>query len=433
MTMPTGGPCARPPVAARGTPQARSPLTRGAHWPWVAAVALVPVTIISAAIAHESWWRVLGVDHMRPYFLDLVAILAAGQAFRAGLNVYAPNPLDPLHRPHVYGPLWLLTGDLGLKISDAPWLGFALLAVSIAAAAALLAPRNLRQFVVAAALLSGPPVLLAFERGNNDLVVFLLLAGSAWLLAGSRPARIAGGSGLLLLAAVLKMYPLVGLPVIVAGRGRRIRGVVLAGVLVLCGAVAWAWRQDYLAALALAPRPNTIFSYGFPLTELTWRALGAVRPALFVGAFLAALAWVPPLVHEGKQLWRSVPLGACRGHGFVLGALCWVSCYVLTNNYPYRLVLLWLPAALWLARWSHRRLGASARIQLAGWVVVFWLALAKHALGDASLRPHAPGTVETLFVLLGFEQTTVLLLTLAIVVALAGWLFRVARRTVRLR
>jgi hypothetical protein len=98
----------------------------------------------------------LSIFSDRPYFLDLVAVLAAGQAHAAGLDVYVPpNPFDPFGRPHCYGPWWLVTGVLGLTVAEARWLGLLLALAFIASAAAVLAPRRVSAAALAADFVTG--------------------------------------------------------------------------------------------------------------------------------------------------------------------------------------------------------------------------------------------------------------------------------------
>jgi len=86
------------------------------RWPLLAAgVALI---VIVAGIVFPACLRVLGVHAMVPTFIDLVAILAAGEANQLGWDVYVVNSLDPLNRPHVYGPWWLFLGHLGFVRAD---------------------------------------------------------------------------------------------------------------------------------------------------------------------------------------------------------------------------------------------------------------------------------------------------------------------------
>ncbi|HVU32614.1 MAG TPA: glycosyltransferase 87 family protein [Opitutaceae bacterium] len=415
----------RTPVSRPARPGEAGPESATARrWRWMAALALVPLVLCIAAMAHDPLWLVLGVDHVKPYFADVVAILAAGQARHAGLNVFAENPFDPFGRPHVYGPLWLISGRLGLTVRDAIWIGPIIGLAFIAASVVALGARNLRSFSASAVLLGSPGVLFALERANNDLIIVIMLLAAAWLLArrGWRPHT--GGAALLVLAAALKMYPASAIPILAGSRRNRIALAVFSAAVLVCVVCWWDWRREYQEAIALAPQPTTIFAYGVYVSYLTWNSLFATRGWLILGAVLGAAVLVPPLIRRWRDLWDSVPPGGFQAHAFVVGALCWGACYVLASNYPYRLVLLILPAVLWISQLDHRRFGWLARLQIGGWSAVSWIAVIKHPLAFASVRPHPGSIPEWLTVLVGFEQVFVLILTVAMATAAAGWLLR---------
>src|SRR5690606_10193032 len=148
---------------------------------------------------------------------------------QAGGDPYEHNPLDPYNRPHVYGPWWLVTGELGLVRSDAWWLGSMLVLATAVVGAKLLAPRNWRELMGAGAVLVSPPVILAMERGNNDLVVVLLLSGAAWMVTRRSWIGAVGGGALVVTAAALKLYPLAALPALAARATTRVRAVAWTG------------------------------------------------------------------------------------------------------------------------------------------------------------------------------------------------------------
>jgi hypothetical protein len=390
-------------------------------WRWIGGLVLVPTFLFLLLVLDERAWAWLGILHVRPYFADTLAILAAGQARHAGLDPFAPNPFDPLHRPHVYGPLWLMTGSFGLTVTDTLWVGAMLDTVFVIAAAFFLAPRNLGRWTAAAVLLAAPPILLALERANNDLVVFLLLVAAAWLV--SRPHRWApfAGVALAVVAAALKLYPVAALAAFGALVRERRGRVLLAAALGFAGLLAWSGADGFRAVLGLTPRPFSIFGYGATISRATWITLAATRAWLLAGAGAASVLFGPVLVCRRRELWEGVPRDGPIGLAFVFGALTWVACYVGASNYCYRAVLLLLPAAAWIAQLDEGRHASVARWQLAGWAIVFWLMVPKRWLAVAALsEPHARAIGPLSFVI-GFEQMLVFGLTVALAVAALGW------------
>jgi hypothetical protein len=401
-------------------------------------------------VAHGGLWARLGIEHFpdRPYFLDLVAVLAAGQAHAAGLDVYVPpNPFDPFGRPHVYGPWWLVTGVLGLTVADARWLGPLLALAFIATAAAMLAPRRAGAAAVALALLASPPVLLGLERGNNDLVVFLLLVAAGALLARREILSGLAGASLVWLAAALKIYPVAVLPMLGAratGRRHALARLVVVGA--GCVAVFGVWRADFAHAADHRPAPDTIFAYGLSVLHwmVVWPALVpesqrvATVAAQWIafGATLIGAAWW--LRRQARALWTLVPPTGATAAWFVAGGMGWCACWLANTNYAYRAVLLLLPVRLWLARAffsaaasePEQRAGPNAKggVQaaqdertisrglLAKCAVAFWLTPIKAAL--------LTGPFAALGMTLGVEQALMLALTAALLTSLTGWAWR---------
>ena len=379
-----------------------------------------------ALITHEEAWEGLGVQHLQPYFFDLVAILAAGQAWHQGLDVYASNPLDPFGRPHVYGPWWLVSGPLGLTTADARWLGALLGLAFVVAATAVLAPRRPGAALVSLLLLLSPPVLYGIERANNDLVVFLLFAAGGALAVRASGRAAEWGAGLLGLAAALKIYPLAALPALAARAAprRRVLGW-LAGAAGACLLVFLLWRTDYTSALAGAPRPETIFAYGWRVLPLAWSKLPHLRgPMLFGGLPVLALAAVWIVARRGKLL-AAVPCTGAATAWFVCGALAWLFCWAANTNYPYRAVLLLLPAGLWLAQaeGTDAPRAALARTQLAACVLAFWLWPLK-AWWAGAIGGGLPGADIWLAAVFAIEQTLVAAINLALALGVAGWAWR---------
>ena len=403
-----------------------SGVSRARTWRWIGALALVPLALFCAGVLHPAIWAWLGIMHFQQYFLDLVAVLAAGKAHVLGQDVYARNVFDPFGRPHVYGPWWLYLGRLGLEVGDAPWFGAVLGLTFVVVAAASLAPRGVRSFAWSVALLASPPVLLTLERGNNDLAIFIIIVIASWLLARTSERSAAGGMALLVTAAALKLYPAAALGAAGLRPTRRSAAVLIIGAFVACAWVAWYWQADYRHALAHTPRPTSMLAYGAAIAALTWQTLVPARLWLIVGAVVALSVFAVPLFRGRRELWLLVPAQRAAGIAFVAAGLCWILCYAATTNYAYRVILLLLPAAVWLSCLEAPRTRSVARWQLLGWAVVFWMPVVKRFLGVAVLDADHAVAMRGLGVVLGFEQALIGILTAALAYQIAGALIRCA-------
>jgi hypothetical protein len=217
----------------------------------------------------------------------------------------------------------------------------------------LLAGRlRLVEGVVLAAALCSPAVMFGVERGNVDLSVVALVCVGLVLLRKRRPVAWVSSHGLLLLAAVLKLFPVFALVVLARQTGRRLS---------LAGLVAALFALDVIVTLHDLQTIHRVLPQRIPLSygvgvlsdgiaelhalrtgSLTVHSLShAIAAALVVGG--AALAWMltrrapMALLDEGRSL---------RGDAFYAGAATYVGTYVVTHNYDYRLASLVLTLPL---------------------------------------------------------------------------------------
>lgn len=390
------------------------------RWIRSAVLVAVPLVLLTAAAWHPAAWRWTGFGSFRPLFLDTTAVLAAGMADASGADAFAENPFDPLGRPHVYGPWWLALGRMGMDVGDAGWVGLLLGLLFLGACAVLLAPRSGRELVISAAFLGSAPVLLAIQRGNNDLAMFLLLVGGAWLL--SRPSwwSVAGGALSITVAAALKMYPAASLLALLAIRPRAVGLAVFAGAGVLLLSIAAVWSEEYLKAVAVTPRPDTVFAYGWKVIEQTWSAFSGRRTWLAAGTAVGVVVVALAIQRTWRFLWVSAKDQGFRGMLFVTGASSWCFCFAAASSFPYRAVLLLTAFPLWL-----RASDAGARWQLVVCLTVVWLQPVAHLL---AARVRAGGEPDALLLVCGVEQGMLLGLTAALAIAIAGAVFQTPLR-----
>lgn len=305
-------------------------------WPLLAFLA---AACVFALLWATDGWNAWGVPRMWPWFADLYAELAALDCHRQGYDVLRENPCDPLGRPHVYGSIWLWLAPLGSTVHDAVRVGLPLAATTGLAAALVAFPRDAAECALTVMVLASPAVLLGFERGNNDLLVFLGVASGVFLaVRAAGPWRWAGALPLWL-AAVLKIYPLAAVAAL-AGWARERRGAwrywgrywTIVG---LC-ATSWLalhWREILLLRETV-PVPTERYALG-GVHFFMAAGLGSgpvLVPVLFAALVALALAlarrWpIRPAAHDGL----AVAL-------FVAGWAMLAFCFVATSNYDYRTV-----------------------------------------------------------------------------------------------
>jgi hypothetical protein len=176
-------------------------------------------------------------------FIDLEYLFTTAECWQKGIDVYVVNPCDSLGRLEGYSPLWLRAPLLFAERPWSVWYGVGLAGAFFLSLAALPTERRWRDQVVVALAAFSSATIYGVERGNIDLIIFMMALAAGLWAARSPPVRLAG-YGLLLIAGLLKFYPLVGL--VLALRERFARFLVIAGI---CTAVVVVFVLEFRAEL----------------------------------------------------------------------------------------------------------------------------------------------------------------------------------------
>jgi len=339
----------------------------------------VAVVALLRRLAGIDIWPRLGVPVGPSTFFDARNVMAALECRRQGFDPLIENPCDPWDRPIVYPRPWLLLRFFGLDQSDTTLFALVAIALFVGAYLWILGPISTGEGVIAALALCSPAVMLAIERANMDIVVFaiLVLAVMAWE-SSSRLLKMAS-PGVVLLAALAKVYPVFGLGGYLASRNRRPM-VVAVG----CGAAFLLWvvaTRDDIRALADRAPQGEYYSYGARI--LLSRGFRVLAPQGWEGSQIATqvvAAAIVLLLAAGGWFWvRSrvlVPSQSLDGSAlaFYIGSLVFLGTFVIGNNFDYRLVfvLACLPQLFTLAKSEddpRNALGATALVTI---VVLLW-------------------------------------------------------------
>ncbi len=309
---------------------------------------LFVAAVLAWFLVLPGWPKVffaLGIQHYLP-FLDLYAILASNDAVTAGLDPYAPNPLDVLGRAHVYSHWWLHLRDLGFTREQVFGLGLALVTSFIVAALASLRPRRAREALLYFFIVGAPGVLLGLDRANNDLLIFVLLAPVVPCLLSDRAWLRWLPVPLVAVAAALKFYPAAAAFVLLlTGNRREVRARAVVMALVL-GAVAIDAARDLAIVGPLIPRADGLTSFGaanllrtFGLEGWADRAVIVAIVALTAGLVLRTRLFAEVRVTDVERgPWLS----------FALGSVLLTACFFLGTNYAYRWIFaIWMAPLLW--------------------------------------------------------------------------------------
>jgi len=214
-----------------------------------------------------------------------------------------------------------------------------------------------------------PVTAFAVERGNIDLLMFVIATGAGILLLGPLRRRVAAYS-MIVIAGLLKLYPLVLMVLTLRERPRvflwinsAAAAVVLATSIYFHSEIvkmlvnvtnyagwggAW-WFGEFFGAHVL---PDAITRHVDAALHPELAVLGLVRLATFAILFLAMAAWLLCMVR-----WRDLLIGLSRLPDsektfLLIGAALIVGCFFAGSNSGYRGIhlLFTLPGLSALAR-----------------------------------------------------------------------------------
>ena len=303
--------------------------------------------------------------------------------------------------PIIYSPLWL---RLGFVPTDPAWtirLGLGLASLFLLSLGLLPASRRRGDRIVTIlATFSCLPVF-AVERGNVDLIIFLLAVG-AGLCLGFTIGRRVLGYALMLLGGLLKFYPLVLLAMLLR---ERVAALLALGCAAAAIVAASAWfLLDELQRLTPVPGGAPFHNLwgarnlttGFPvLLRDLLDAAGVSQPTTdalaqprLVSAIVAAVLMAATLVTalrlaragDMRATLRAIPN---RTYQFLLiGGFLVTGCFFAGQSIGYRgvFLLLILPGMLALYRASGRRRLFAGTI--AAMLCVAWELTARHLAAD---------------------------------------------------
>lgn len=358
---------------------------------------LVLLTMLSAYLgavalaSHQGFdlWRLLGVPTASPTFLDTRVIVSGWECTRRGFDVLVENPCDPWDRPMNYPRIWTAPARLGLGEGDTIALALATCALFFLAVSLVIGRVRPREVFIYGAVLLSPAVMFGVERGNNDLLVFALVAAAVYTLRGGAAIIRALSWGLFLLAAVLKLYPVFAF-VVLLRQGRRRAAVALGATLLPLAVYLASIRDDLRLISEATPRPVSLaYGAGVFLDGASERLAGRIpgveglthapgRTIAYAFSLLVAVALSAWLArHVGPTFVDEADAASQRRlDAFWAGAGVYLGTFALGHNWDYRLLflLLTVPQTVRWAR-SPRPLGTVSRWALAGLVGTVWLSL----------------------------------------------------------
>jgi hypothetical protein len=325
----------------------------------LAAAALYGLAVATARAGWEvDLWPSLGVNSAPTLFYDARNVAAAADCWALGYDPLVENPCDPAGRVMVYPRVWVVVHYLGVTQERTLWFGGILVALFLASVLLLVGRLSIPQgFVVATAVVS-PAVMLAVERGNVDIVLFVVFVGAVFAWSARDRVTPLLSPALIVAAGIAKLYAIFALPAYWFTGVRRARWAVVGGVAVMGAYLLLTWGD--VRQVLRSPEGGLLYSYGARI--LIGDLYHRFQPGTWAyGSLLAQLIAVVPVVVASVAIWvwlrRRLPEPSVdervspRTLAFHLGALTYLGTFVTRKSGDYRLVFVLLTLPL-LLEWA---------------------------------------------------------------------------------
>ena len=328
---------------------------------------------------HFANWPLLQMSRIRGQFnfQDFVTIFTSTECFREiGLQIYVPDASSPLCF-YPYGRTLIYLIDLFRippALAPAIVVLISLMILNIALLFLRNAGRDEKIFIFL--VFVSPPLWLAFERGNADLLICLLVLVSAYAAyKGKTFLEIS----ILVLATLIKFYTL---PLLILILWRRRKNINPFASLILVSIISYIILTDIL--MQNLQQPGS-FAFGSPVVTFWINAISShlnlpldaisIRNGQVIGLFFLALiaALFFKMFTFPPQL-RNLNSFSLSGHCFFHLGVVYVTCFALGMSYDYRLIFSALASIFFLRsleNFGNRRLKFATVWLLSLWLSVF--------------------------------------------------------------
>lgn len=285
---------------------------------------------------------VLGVvsvpDGIYPGFADLNLLLRYVDCYVNGFNPYVDKNslcIGELNYPFIWIKLISL---LGGNSNHTHLIGFSFILLFVLTVSFMFPKVSIKQFIILLCLLISPPILLLLERGNVDIIIFILIIIAIYYIRKyDKNYSIYFTYGIILLASFLKIFPFFLVPLVLIERINFKKKIILLFSLITIFSIFVYFSLDEIKLILLnTPRPSELaFGKNVLLQELVSKnnlPYISILPLVIMTIFFyIKRQWVFHIHNEISKHQESAFI-------FTSGLLIFFGIYFFGNNYDYRLV-----------------------------------------------------------------------------------------------
>ena len=283
----------------------------------------------------------LGVPaHKRFLFNDIRVITAALDCCRTGHDPLLEGSCSP-NLIYNYPRLWYLLQYTGIGERHTLMVACISIVVFVLSLFTIIGKPGFVRSLYWMVVIISPPVVLAVERCNNDIILFSVLT-AALVLVNKEGIRKFAGYFLILLGTLLKLYPLFAAIVLLReSRSNRLK----AGLLIVIPVLLYLLLgyNELLKVYLLSPKPSGTNAFGaytwmdnlnnyFRFSEYIQLSLILVSLALMIAAPVFS-------IYHWNRSYTPAP-NSITLDSFRIGAAIYMGCFILGNNFDYRLIFL---------------------------------------------------------------------------------------------
>ena len=333
------------------------------------------IAILFEVYGYRATWELWKVPTAKDVFLDFQLIPGSAESFRQGFEPTISNPFDPAERIFNYPAFWRLFFYTGITTADTIWIGVTMIVLFFLAVLLLPERLSVAQAIGMLLVIFSPASMLLYERGNVDLIVFLICVMT--LLAASHSSYWA--TALIMFGSIVKMYPFFGVTALLKEPRNKFLLLFAACFLVLVIYMIATW-SSVEASWNLTMRGDR-FSYGSNVFVTRYGVkIGKILQQWFPPQYSELLVKYGPLVIAlllllvvavlaRRNPYRPVAGSERHFAAFRMGASIYVGTFLLGNNFDYRFAFLILVMPQ-LVEWTG---SPNKRFRGAVWLSIFFV------------------------------------------------------------
>jgi len=292
----------------------------------------------------ESWNSRLVyplVPKMLPALADMRVITAGAECIRLGYDVLIENPCDPWQRPMNYPRIWSIFASWGINQSHTIMMGFLCGLLFFILVFLIIKKLNYTEALLYGLILCSPSIMLAVERGNNDLIVFIILGVALLAMQSNYLYLNCLSLAMIMFASIIKLYPIFTILSFLRMKKQNFI-FFLISTITLFGIYAIA-NFDSLILVSKATPRSTSLSYGgkviFDILAHRNFAISFKWIIFFLMIFLILLISLF-LIRRDDTLNKRNDLNFNQIDAFRIGSSIYIGTFFIGNNWDYRLIFL---------------------------------------------------------------------------------------------